>query len=176
MKLTRREHLALLGGAAAAATLPTFAMSEETAAADTDTGAEAGPVVHEVQMLNAHPDNKRERQVFYPDIIRANVGDTIKFVATDRSHNVQSDPKWGPEGGTEWKSKVNNGVEVVIEVEGAYGYLCQPHASVGMVGLLLVGDVSGNYEDLKGQRFRGKAKKRMEDIFERADAMLAEEA
>ena len=63
-----------------------------------------------------------------------------------------------------------------MEVEGAYGYKCQPHASAGMVGLILVGDVSGNYEDLKGERFRGKAKQRMEAYFEMADEMLAAES
>ena len=166
MKVTRREGLALLGGTAAATVLgaPLFA----------DNAAE-GPVVHEVQMLNAHPDNKRERQVFVPDIVRAKPGDTIKFVAADRGHNSQVNEDMMPEGGTMWEGKINDEVEVTIDVEGAYGYYCKPHNSAGMVGLILVGDVSGNYEDLKSARQRGKAKKRYEDIFARADALLAEE-
>ncbi|MEM1301286.1 MAG: plastocyanin/azurin family copper-binding protein [Pseudomonadota bacterium] len=169
MKLTRREHLKLLGGAAAAAAVPAVLMAESHADAE-------GPVTHEVLMLNQDPDNPRERQVFSPPVLRAKVGDTIKFISEDRGHNAQTDDKWIPEGGTEWKGRINDDVEVVVEVEGAYGYLCQPHASAGMVGLVLVGDVSGNYEDLKGQRFRGRAKQRMETYFEMADAMLAEEA
>ncbi|MEL6700961.1 MAG: plastocyanin/azurin family copper-binding protein [Pseudomonadota bacterium] len=164
MKLTRREHLALMGGTAAAALIPgaTFAMDEE-------------PMVHEVQMLNVDPDNNRERQVFVPAVVRAKVGDTIKFISGDPGHNSQFEEDWSPEGGTEWKGKIGADVEVVIEVEGAYMYKCQTHASAGMIGLLLVGDVSGNYEDLKGERFRGKAKQRAEAIFEAADALLAEE-
>ena len=165
-KLTRREHLALLGSTAAAAALgaPLFAESHSE-----------GPVVHEVQMLNADPENKRERQVFVPDIVRAMPGDTIRFIAADRGHNAEVNKKMMPEGGTEWAGRINSDVEVTIDVDGAYGYVCKPHASAGMVGLILVGDVSGNYEDLKGLRQRGKAAKRWESIFERADALLAEE-
>lgn len=168
MKITRREQLALMGGAAASVALPSIV----TATTDSDDT----PNVHEVQMLNVHPELPRERQVFYPDIIRAKVGDTIKFISVDRSHNSEANEDMIPEGGTMWEGDINGDVEVVIEVEGAYGYKCTPHASAGMVGLLLVGDVSGNYEEIKDVRQRGKAKKRYEDIFERADALLAEEA
>jgi len=167
MKTTRREHLALLGAGALGTMLPSVSFAESHA---------AEPKVIEVLMLNADPDNKKERQVFSPAVVRANVGDTIRFVAQDKGHNSQVDKKMMPEGGTEWKGKIGKDVEVVMEVEGAYGYVCQPHASVGMVGLILVGDVSGNYEELKGQRQRGKAKKRYEGYFEMADEMLASES
>ncbi|MEM7296126.1 MAG: plastocyanin/azurin family copper-binding protein [Pseudomonadota bacterium] len=167
MKFTRREHLVMLGGAAAAATVPAVLTAESHG---------DGPQVHVVEMLNADPNNSRERQVFVPAVVRANVGDTIRFVSTDRGHNAQSEEDWSPAGGTEWKSRINDDLEVVVEVEGAYMYKCQPHASAGMIGLLLVGDVSANYEDLKGQRFRGKAKQRAAAMFEEADAILAAES
>lgn len=163
MKITRREHLGLLAGAAAAAVLPGAARADGHA------------VVHEVMMMNRHPENGRERNVFVPDIVRANVGDTIKFIATDRGHNSQADEDMAPEGGTTWRGRINEEVEVVVEAEGAYGYYCQPHRTTGMVGLILVGDVSGNYEAAKAARQRGKARQRYEDIFARADEMLAAE-
>jgi hypothetical protein len=46
---------------------------------------------------------------------------------------------------------------------------------MGMVGLILVGDVSGNYDAVKAVRQRGKAKAVYDDIFARADALLAAE-
>ena len=48
---------------------------------------------------------------------------------------------------------------------------------MGMVGLILVGDPSSNYEEAKAAiaKQKGKAKKVYKDIFERADAMLATE-
>ena len=166
MKLTRRDTLALLGGSATAAALgaPLFAESHSE-----------GPVTHVVEMLNADPENKRERQVFVPNVVRAQPGDTIMFVATDRGHNAETNDKMIPDGGTEFAGKINEEFEIVMEVEGAYGYECKPHASAGMVGLNLVGDVSGNYEDLKKVRQRGKAKKRYEEIFAKADEILAAE-
>ncbi|MEO0485403.1 MAG: pseudoazurin [Pseudomonadota bacterium] len=167
MKLTRREQLALMGGALTATAVPALVSAESHA---------EGPMTHEVQMLNQDPESSRERQVFYPAVVRAMPGDTIKFVATDRGHNAQSNDKWMPDGGTEWKGTINEEVEVTIDVEGAYMYECQPHSSAGMIGLILVGDVSANYEDLKKERFRGKARQRAQAYFELADKMLADES
>lgn len=126
--------------------------------------------------MNAHPEDKKERMVFVPDIVRAQPGDTIKFVAVDKGHNSEGNDDMLPEGAEGWKSKISQDFEVTVEGDGAYGYHCTPHRSVGMVGLILVGDVSGNYEAIKGVRQRGKAKQRYEDIFARADEMLAGEA
>ncbi|MEM9351158.1 MAG: plastocyanin/azurin family copper-binding protein [Pseudomonadota bacterium] len=166
MKLTRREQLALMGGAMAATAVPAVLSAESH---------EEGPVTHEVIMANRDPDNARELQVYLPPVVRAKVGDTIKFISQDPGHNAQSNEDWSPEGGTEFKSKIGEDFEVVIETEGAYMYECQPHATAGMIGLLLVGDVSGNYEELKGARFRGKARQRAQAFFEMADEMLANE-
>ncbi|MEM1236055.1 MAG: plastocyanin/azurin family copper-binding protein [Pseudomonadota bacterium] len=168
MKLTRREQLALMGGALTATAIPALVTAESHASEE--------PVTHVVQMLNKHPDNPRELQVYVPAVVRAKVGDTIQFVSGNPGHNSQSNEDWSPEGGTEWKSKIGEDLEVTIETEGAYMYECQPHATAGMIGLLLVGDVSGNYEGLKGQRFRGKARQRAQAYFEEADALLAEES
>ncbi len=171
MKQTRREHLVFLGATA------TVTLTPLTAFADSHASEEnAEPMVHEIQMLNKDPENSKERQVFVPDLLRANVGDTVKFVPTDKGHNSECSAKNAPEGATVWRGKINKEVEVVLDTPGAYAYNCKPHRTAGMVGLILVGDVSGNYEDIKGGRYRGKEKKRMEAIFERADAMLEEEA
>lgn len=163
MKTTRRETLTLLGGAAAATAIPTLTMA-------------ADHTVHEVMMMNKDPNNPSERLVFVPDLVRAKVGDTIKFIAADRGHNSEVNAGMMPRRGTTWEGRISNDVEVTIDVAGAYGYKCRPHASAGMVGLILVGDVSGNYEDAKSERQRGKARQRYQDIFRRADALLAAEA
>lgn len=161
MNLTRREQLALFGAATASALLPTPA---------------AATTVHEVQMLNHHPEDDKKLMVFFPEIVRAQPGDTIRFLSVDNNHNSEAFKKMLPESGAHWKSKIGKDFDLTVEAEGAYGYFCTPHKSWGMVGLLLVGDVSSNYEALKGVRQRGKAKARFADLFEKADAMLAEEA
>lgn len=163
MEHTRRQHLVFLGASAAAALAPAAGLTNEE------------PQVHVVEMLNADPENRRERQVFVPDIVRANVGDTIKFVSVNPGHNSACDEGGAPEGGTLWRSKIGDDFEVTIETPGAYAYYCVPHRTAGMVGLLLVGDDLSNYEDVKNARYRGKEKQRYEQIFARADEMIAEE-
>lgn len=161
MRITRRDGLRLL--AAAAAVAGPFRAS-------------AMGAVHEVQMLNKHPETG-ERMVFVPDLIRAAPGDTIRFVAADRGHNSASNKDMLPEGAEGWKGRVSKDVEVVVDAEGAYGFHCVPHLALGMVGLILVGDPSSNFEAARAAKHRSrKAKARYEDIFARAEALLASEA
>ena len=160
MKMTRRDSLLAIG-----ATGLTAAVGGTAALAD-------GHAEHVVEMLNQDPDNPRARMVFKPQILQVSPGDTIKFVAVDRGHNTQVDEDMMPEGGTMWESKLGEDFEVTIDAEGAYGYYCTPHRTVGMVGLILVGNALENYDDLKGVRMRGQAKKRWESIFDEADAIV----
>ncbi|MEO0389315.1 MAG: pseudoazurin [Pseudomonadota bacterium] len=162
MKQTRRAHLAMLGGAAAATVLPVSLKAED------------GPVTHEVQMLNADPENKRERNVFNPPVLKVNVGDTVKFVNADKGHNAQVDDNMMPEGGTEFKGRINQEIEVTFDTDGTYGYYCLPHRALGMVGLVLVGDASVNFEEAKAAKQRGKAAARYEEYFAMAEEMMAE--
>ena len=158
MNPTRRTTLSLMGATA------TTAMLGGT--------ARASGTVHEVQMLNKHPDSN-DRMVFHPDILEAQPGDTIRFVSVDPAHNSVSYDEMLPGGAEGWKTRVNQDAEVVVEAEGAYGYYCQPHKALGMVGLILVGDASANYESLKEVSLRApNEKKRWEDIFARADEIV----
>ena len=143
MKQTRRAHLAMLGGTVAAVVLPA------------SLKADGHATMHEVQMLNADPENKRERNVFGPAVLKVNVGDTVKFVNADRGHNAQIDTNMMPEGGDEFKGRINEEVEVTFTTDGTYGYYCQPHRALGMVGLILVGDASVNFEEAKAAKQRG---------------------
>lgn len=158
---TRRQHLALLGAAASASLLPLRA---------------SAATVHEVQMLNHHPDDKTQLMVFYPDIVRAMPGDTIRFLSVDNNHNSEANKDMLPDGVERWRSKIGKDFDLTVDAEGAYGYFCTPHKSYGMVGLILVGDVTANYEALKTVRQRGKSKGRFADIFARADTLLSGEA
>lgn len=162
MTFTRRQHLALLGAAAAAPLLPARARAEST--------------VHEVQMVNKHPEDDKQLMVFFPNLVRAQPGDIIRFLSVDSNHNTEAFEEMLPDGAERWKSKLGQDFDLTVPVDGAYGYFCTPHKSWGMVGLLLVGDVSVNYEAIKGVRQRGKAKQRFAELFEQADAMLSAEA
>ena len=166
MSITRREHLA--GLAAAGLTLTIGGR------VSADSHAAEGAMEHVVEMRNSDPDNPRKRQVFVPEILQVNPGDTVKFVSADPGHNSEVDEDMMPEGGTMWEGKINEDITVTIDVEGAYGYYCTPHRTAGMVGLILVGSALENYEALKDVRQRGQAGRRWEEIFEQADSIVEE--
>ncbi|MDX8354756.1 pseudoazurin [Cognatiyoonia sp. IB215182] len=131
------------------------------------------PVMHEVQMLNVDPDDPRARQVYIPRILVAQPGDTVKFVSVDRGHNSESVPEMMPDGAENWEGAINDDIEVTVSVPGFYGYKCTPHASVGMVGLIIVqGDgMMDNREAAQGVRQRGRARQVWDEIWEEVDGM-----
>lgn len=128
---------------------------------------------HEVQMLNKHPDNARLRQVFFPRVLVVQPGDSVQFLAVDRGHNSAVIKGMIPDGAEGWNGRINDDVEVVLDVPGFYGYQCTPHASVGMVGLVVVeGEgMSANLEAAQGVRQRGRAQAAWEEIWEEVAAM-----
>ena len=126
----------------------------------------------EIQMLSVHPDDRRTRMVFFPLIATVEAGDTVRFVATDKSHNTQSIDGMIPDGGPTWKGRINEEVSVTLDVPGLYGYKCQPHLALGMVGLIIVrGDgMASNYEAAKAVQHRARAKRVWEEIWARVEA------
>ncbi|MEM9717148.1 MAG: plastocyanin/azurin family copper-binding protein [Pseudomonadota bacterium] len=161
IRFTRREALATGAAALSATALPSFAMDD------------AEPKMIEVQMLNASPDDPKIRQVFYPRIIQANVGDTIKFLSTDRGHNAATSRGMVPEGAEGFKGSINGDVEYVAAQPGIYGIECTPHKTTGMVALLVVEGEGklDNLEEAQGARQPGKARKVWEEIWAEAEEM-----
>jgi len=74
---------------------------------------------------------------FLPLVVRAKPGDTIVWKAMN-SHNTKSMDI--PEGAIPWESKLNEDFHTTVDKEGAYSYVCVPHASFGMIGVIVVGD------------------------------------
>jgi len=99
---------------------------------------------HEVRMLNQDPEDRSERMVFEPAVLQIAPGDTVRFVAAAKGHNAQS--AMVPDGGTEFRGAINEEIEVTFDTEGTYFYICQPHQTLGMIGLILVGDHTKNFD------------------------------
>lgn len=150
--MNRREMTKLSLAGVLALGLPALSWAQE---AETDEGALMESNVIEVQMLNVHPDNKRERMVFVPDVVFAQPGDTIKFVSVDKSHNTVSYDDVLPEGAEGWKSRISQDFEVTLDAEGVYAYKCQPHETMGMIGMVVVGEPV-NLEAVKDLKLRGR--------------------
>ena len=85
-----------------------------------------------------------EARVFKPAIIYIQPGDTVNF-SNMTSHNAVS--YLTPEGGTEFgeRGKFPGGsFNVKPDAPGIWGYACEPHIGFGMVGIIVVGDVSAD--------------------------------
>ena len=134
-------------------------------------GAFASGTVHEVLMLNKDPDDSKKKMVFSPYILEVELGDTVKFVPTDKGHNSESVKGMVPDGGEKWKGKINKEVNLTFNVPGFYGYQCKPHSNMGMIGLIIVKGEGklDNLEAAKSAKHRGKAKKAWEKLWAEAD-------
>ena len=122
-------------------------------------GSAAFAETHEVQMLNKGGDG--ERMVFEPAFVQAAAGDTIRFLASDRGHNAEINKGMLPDGAEAFAGKINEEIEVTLDVEGVYGVICKPHFAMGMVMTIAVGDVDAPEGYLEG-RVPRKAKERFE--------------
>lgn len=121
--------------------------------------AEAAEI--EVVMLNK---GEKGAMVFQPDFVKAAPGDTIRFVPTDKGHNVETIKGMLPEGAKPFKSKFNEEFTVTLDKEGVYGVKCSPHYGMGMVALIEVGQPV-NIEEAKAIKQTGKAKTVFAELF-----------
>ncbi len=114
-----------------------------------------------IEMLNKRDDGAK--MVYSEDVARIDVGDTITWVPTSKGHNVHF--LAGPEG-WELPKKSKNGKEVAItfDAPGVYLYQCTPHATMGMIALVVVGEDMTNLDDIKAMKMRGKSKKKMKSL------------
>jgi pseudoazurin len=124
------------------------------------TGA-AGAAEHEIKMLNK---GEKGAMVFEPDFVRIAPGDTVKFVATDKSHNAEAIKGMVPEGAELFKGKLNEEIVVTFDKEGVYGVKCAPHYGMGMVALIEVGNAT-NTAEAQEVKHPGKAKTVFSELF-----------
>lgn len=114
---------------------------------------------HEVHMRNKGEDGV---MVFEPAFTRAEVGDVIHFIPTDKSHNVESIKEILPEGVEPFKSAINDEYTLTVTQPGLYGVKCTPHFAMGMVGLVQVGEAPANLDAAKAAKLPKKARERMD--------------
>jgi pseudoazurin len=103
---------------------------------------------HEVKMLNSGAEGF---MVFEPAVVKAAVGDTVTFKATDMAHNSASIEGMIPEGANTWNGAMSQDVTVTVNKEGVYVYQCTPHSMMAMVGVIQVGGSLSNMDDIQAK-------------------------
>ena len=116
---------------------------------------------HEVKMLNKSAEGI---MVFEPNVVKVAPGDSVHFVAADKGHNAESIDGMIPEGAAPFKGEMSKDVTVTLDKPGVYGFKCKPHYSLGMVGLIVVGEPV-NKAAAAAVEQTGKAKKKFEELF-----------
>lgn len=118
-----------------------------------------------VEMWNKDPDDKKRKMVFSQEIVTIEPGQSVTWLATDKGHNVEMID--GPDGyKLPKKSKLSKDVTLTFEQEGVYVYVCTPHASMGMIGIVVVGDyiTQEQIDAVKDAKVRGKSKKKFKEL------------
>ena len=115
-----------------------------------------------IEMLNKRDDGAK--MVYSEDIATIDVGDTITWTPEDKGHNVEFIA--GPDG---WdapkKSKLSKEVAITFDTPGVYLYQCTPHASMGMIAIVVVGELTQEGVDaIKDAKVKGKSKKKLEAL------------
>ena len=112
-----------------------------------------------IEMLNKRG---KEQMLYGQDVAKIDVGQTITWTPDSKGHNVQFVSV--PEGVEKVKSKLSQEFSYTFEQEGVYLYVCTPHATMGMIGVVVVGDSDVNLDEVLGYKFRGKSKKKFKKI------------
>ena len=121
----------------------------------------------EVKMLNKGTDGGV--MVFEPAFVKVEPGDTVRFVATDKSHNAETIKGMLPDGAPTFLGKMNEEVSVKFDQAGVYGVKCAPHYGMGMVAMIVVGTPS-NVDQAKAVPQVGKAKQVFATLFGKLEA------
>ena len=115
-----------------------------------------------IDMLNKRDDGAK--MVYSQDIATIDVGDTITWLPTQKGHNVEFIA--GPDG---WeapkKSKLGKEYTYTFDTPGVYLYQCTPHKSMGMIAIVVVGDLTQEGVDaIRDAKVKGKSKKKFKEL------------
>ena len=115
-----------------------------------------------VDMLNKRDDGAK--MVYSEDISTIEVGDSITWLPTSKGHNVEFIA--GPDG---WdapkKSKLSKEYTYTFDTPGVYLYQCSPHKTMGMIAIVIVGELTQEGVDaIKGAKVKGKSKKKLKAL------------
>lgn len=80
--------------------------------------------------------------VFTPDYVDITVGDTVRWINVQGSHNVNGARERFPQNPESFGNDIGQGwtYDYTFTKIGTYDYICDPHANLGMLGKIQVKD------------------------------------
>ena len=114
-----------------------------------------------IDMLNKRDDG--QKMVYSQDVAQIDVGDTIKWLPTNKGHNVEF--LGGPDGfSLPGKSGLNKEVSITFDKPGVYLYVCTPHKVMGMIALVVAGGDVSNKDAIAKVKMMGRGKKKLANL------------
>jgi len=113
-----------------------------------------------IGMLNKDSDGNK--MIYSQEVANIDVGDTVTWLPTSKGHNVEM---IASPNDMKLKSKNGKEVKITFDTPGVYLYVCTPHATMGMIGIVTVaegGEVPLN--DISKAKVRGKSKKKLKEL------------
>jgi len=132
---------------------------------------EATGTIIEIAMTMREGDENGPLRQFSPRLVRAKVGDTIRFVPSSPEHEIASIETMLPEGARGFASEPGEAASYVVPEPGIYGIQCVPHYAAGSVGIIVVeGEgMTANLEAARTADHPGRANEEFFEVFAEAE-------
>jgi pseudoazurin len=114
-----------------------------------------------VRTLNRGPDGSLF--VFAPEVVRITPGDSVDFLAVDKGHEVHFVPGMIPHGAEPFDGPMNQDARVTFTQPGVYVVACKPHAAMGMVAVIVVGEPV-NIDNIEPSSLPGRARTKLQSL------------
>lgn len=122
-----------------------------------------------VEMLDQSKTSK-DKNVYEPGLVQVNVGDTVKWISSNPSHNVAFIAGAIPKGVAVFTSPMKKEVSFTFKTPGIYAYKCAPHLGMGMVGVVVVGGDKSNLAAVRATFVPPVAKARLAPLLARIES------
>ena len=113
-----------------------------------------------VNILNRDPKTNISF-LYNPGVVRVATGDTVNWVSSNTMHNVSFVSGGVPAGVPAFTSGFQKQISYKFSKPGIYFYKCGPHFSLGMVGVVVVGNDRSNLAALSKLDLPMAAKQRL---------------
>ena len=122
------------------------------------------PTEYTIEMWNQDPNNRQRRMVFSEELVAVAEGAAVTWLSTDRGHNVEF--IHGPAEETlRTRSRLNEDYTFTFDTPGIYVYVCTPHVSMAMLGVVVVGEhTAEQIVAALNTNVRGSGKRKLEEL------------
>jgi pseudoazurin len=104
-------------------------------------GSEDGHIVRVVE------DPVTGEPRFEPALLFIEPGETVRFMMGGKTFASRAIAGMVPDGAAGWWGQVGEDIDVTFTKPGVYGHKCGGAYALGLVGLVVVGDPSGNLDE-----------------------------